>query len=254
MATIDLGKIKPVWKGNWAGSTAYEKNDMVSNGVNSYICTTAHTSSGTFSSDTANWDVIAYGAELPSQSGQSGKVLRTDGTTLSWAEDVGGAIVQVKSAVYTGMTSTSTTMGGLSLTMTPIYENSNFLFIANCFFGQSNHDISANIKLDISGAAPGGTISPLGATGNGDRVFSIGGVGASAGLGTSYSDWAIVQNSPHFLYVPPSNMGTSTRTFQIIAERVGNGGSIIWNRRWNGGTDSRAHTTPSTLTVMEVRA
>jgi hypothetical protein len=198
--------------------------------------------------------LMAQGAELPSQSGQSGKVLRTDGTTLSWGEDVGGAIVQVKSAVYTGQTSTTTTMGGLSLTMTPIYENSNFLFIANCFFGQSNHDLSANIKIDISGAAPGGTISPLGATGNGDRVFSIGGVGATAGIGQSYADWALVQNSPHFLYVPPSNMGTSTRTFQIIAERVGQGGSIIWNRRWNGGTDSRAHTTPSTFTVMEVRA
>ena len=84
MATIDLGKIKPIWKGDWAGSTAYEKNDMVLNGVNSYICTTAHTSSGTFSSDTANWDVMAYGAELPAQSGQAGKALETDGTNLSW--------------------------------------------------------------------------------------------------------------------------------------------------------------------------
>ena len=84
MATIDLGKIKPVWKGDWAGSTAYEKNDMVLNGVNSYICTTAHTSSGTFSSDTANWDVMAYGAELPAQSGNEGRGLVTDGTNLSW--------------------------------------------------------------------------------------------------------------------------------------------------------------------------
>jgi hypothetical protein len=84
MATIDLGKIKPVWKGDWAGSTAYEKNDMVLEGVNSYICTTAHTSSGTFSSDTANWDIMAYGAELPAQSGNAGKSLVTDGTSLSW--------------------------------------------------------------------------------------------------------------------------------------------------------------------------
>ena len=93
MATIDLGKIKPVWKGDWAGSTAYEKNDMVLNGVNSYICKTAHTSSGTFSSDTANWDVMAYGAELPAQSGQAGNALKTDGTNLSWG--AAGGLVKI---------------------------------------------------------------------------------------------------------------------------------------------------------------
>lgn len=85
MATIDLGKIKPVWKGTWAGSTAYEKNDMVAQGVNSYICTTAHTSdASTFGNDSANWDVMATGADIPSQSGNAGKGLVTDGTNLSW--------------------------------------------------------------------------------------------------------------------------------------------------------------------------
>ena len=102
MATIDLGKIKPVWKGDWAGSTAYEKNDMVLNGVNSYICTTAHTSSGTFSSDTANWDVMAYGAELPAQSGQTGKALVTDGTNLSWGN--GGSLVPLATHRVSGTT------------------------------------------------------------------------------------------------------------------------------------------------------
>jgi len=100
MATIDLGKIKPVWKGTWAGSTAYEKNDMVVQGVNSYICTTAHTSSGTFSSDTANWDVMAYGAELPAQSGNAGKALLTDGTNLEWGN--GGGLILLASGELTG--------------------------------------------------------------------------------------------------------------------------------------------------------
>jgi len=81
--TVDLGKVRPVWKGTWSGSTAYEVHDMVKEGVNSYICTTAHTSSGTFSSDSANWDDLAQGAELPLQSGNAGKVLKTDGSSLS---------------------------------------------------------------------------------------------------------------------------------------------------------------------------
>jgi len=83
MATqIDLGKVRPVWKGDWAGSTAYEKNDMVLHGVNSYICVTAHTSGSSFSD--SNWNVIAYGADIPSQSGQTGSYLTTDGSSLSW--------------------------------------------------------------------------------------------------------------------------------------------------------------------------
>ena len=85
MATVDLGKLKPVWKGTWAGSTSYEKDDMVQEGVNSYICTTAHTSdASTFSNDSANWDIMATGAALASQTGNSGKFLTTDGTDTSW--------------------------------------------------------------------------------------------------------------------------------------------------------------------------
>lgn len=87
MATVDLGKLKPVWKGTWAGSTSYEKDDMVQEGVNSYICTTAHTSdASTFSNDSANWDTMATGANIPTQTGNSGKVLKTDGSSLSWGD------------------------------------------------------------------------------------------------------------------------------------------------------------------------
>jgi len=59
--TVDLGKVRPVWKGTWSGSTAYEVHDMVKSGLDSYICTTGHTSSGTFSNDSANWDTLATG-------------------------------------------------------------------------------------------------------------------------------------------------------------------------------------------------
>jgi hypothetical protein len=92
MATIDLGRIKPVWQGTWAGSTAYEVEDIVRYGADSYICTTAHTSdASTFTNDSANWEVMAQGSDLPTQSGQSGKVLKTDGSTLSWGQ-AGGMV------------------------------------------------------------------------------------------------------------------------------------------------------------------
>jgi len=57
--------------------------------VNSYICTTAHTSdASTFSNDSANWDTMATGANIPTQTGNSGKVLKTDGSSLSWGDGV----------------------------------------------------------------------------------------------------------------------------------------------------------------------
>lgn len=96
MTQIDLGKIKPIWKGDWATGTAYEKNDMVKHGVNSYIATAAHTAGATFAGDSASWDTMATGADIPPQSGNSGKALVTDGSTLSWGD--GGKVLQVKTA------------------------------------------------------------------------------------------------------------------------------------------------------------
>ena len=47
MATIDLGKIKLVWRGTYAAGTAYTVDDVVqhtdSGLTSSFICTTAST-------------------------------------------------------------------------------------------------------------------------------------------------------------------------------------------------------------------
>ena len=62
--TTELG----TWKGNWAASTAYNLRDMVKQNSASdsstyksvYICTTAHTSTGSYltQNDTSNWSVL----------------------------------------------------------------------------------------------------------------------------------------------------------------------------------------------------
>lgn len=50
----------PEWRSAWLTSTAYVKNDLVSQAGNSYICLVAHTS-GTFSTDltAAKWELFA---------------------------------------------------------------------------------------------------------------------------------------------------------------------------------------------------
>ncbi len=67
MATIDLGKIKMVWRGTYAGGTAYVPDDVVQytdgTATSSYICTTASTGNAPSSSGTVHgsWAYLAKG-------------------------------------------------------------------------------------------------------------------------------------------------------------------------------------------------
>ena len=53
MATVNLGRIGFVNKGNWVASTAYKLNDVVTYSNKVYACTIAHTSTTTF--DETKW-------------------------------------------------------------------------------------------------------------------------------------------------------------------------------------------------------
>ena len=104
MATIDLGKIKLVWRGTYNNSTAYTVDDIVEftdTGITStYICVANSTGNNPSSGGTAHasWNYMAKGVvdPIPSQSGNAGKVLKSDGTSLSFADaDAGLQSIQV---------------------------------------------------------------------------------------------------------------------------------------------------------------
>tara|TARA_R100000030_G_scaffold98481_1_gene88478 strand:- start:132 stop:959 length:828 start_codon:yes stop_codon:yes gene_type:complete len=66
---IDVGKIKLVWRGTYAGATAYEVDDLVlyddSQTVSSYICVQDSTGNAPSSSGTVNttyWNLVAKGS------------------------------------------------------------------------------------------------------------------------------------------------------------------------------------------------
>ena len=67
MATIDLGKIKLLWRGTYNNGTAYAVDDVVEYAdgsvTSSYICTTASTGNAPSSGGTAHgsWAYIAKG-------------------------------------------------------------------------------------------------------------------------------------------------------------------------------------------------
>jgi len=51
MAEFKLGRIRFVWKGDWAGSTTYYKDDVVKYGGRTYICAVGHTADSDFYTD-----------------------------------------------------------------------------------------------------------------------------------------------------------------------------------------------------------
>ena len=115
MATIDLGKIKQVWRGTYNNGTAYTVDDLVAytDGTitSTYICVANSTGNAPSSSGTAHasWNYVAKGVvdPLPSQSGQSGKFLTTNGSTVSF-----GTVTQIIKKIHSFQFSTRTSGSG----------------------------------------------------------------------------------------------------------------------------------------------
>ena len=105
MAEINLGRIKFIWKGNWAAATLYYKDDIVRKGGNAYICVSQHTSSSLFVTDLAgNWNKIADGQQW-----------RNDWTVSTYYNE--NDIVQYGGILYiaiTAHTSNSSATSGLA--------------------------------------------------------------------------------------------------------------------------------------------
>ena len=59
MATVNLGRIKPVFRGAYSGSTAYVVDDIVTHGNESFICIQAHGAGTQATSVTAYWTKLA---------------------------------------------------------------------------------------------------------------------------------------------------------------------------------------------------
>jgi len=75
------------WRGEWQAATVYLIDDLVYNGVSTYIATADFTSDASDFDNDTDWDLLSLGADnLPSQAGNNGKFLSTNGTTPVWAD------------------------------------------------------------------------------------------------------------------------------------------------------------------------
>ena len=114
MATLDLGKIKQVWRGTYNNSTAYVVDDLVeytdTNITSTYICVANSTGNApsTGGSAHASWNYVAKGVAIPvplnTQSGayvavasDAGKAIyiSTGGVTINNSVFSGGDLVSI---------------------------------------------------------------------------------------------------------------------------------------------------------------
>ena len=122
MATIDLGKIKQVWRGTYNNGTAYTVDDLVAytdtvgglQNTSTYICVANTTGNAPASGGSrhASWNLVAQGVpdRLPSQSGQAGKFLKTDGSAVSF-----DSVTQIIKKIHT-FTHSTRVAGSSSIT------------------------------------------------------------------------------------------------------------------------------------------
>ena len=66
MAEFKLGRIRFIWKDNWATGTAYLKDDVIRYGGRTYVAVTGHTSTTNFYDDLTNWNLFSDGTKWQS--------------------------------------------------------------------------------------------------------------------------------------------------------------------------------------------
>ena len=169
MATLNLGRIKPVFRGAYDNSTAYVVDDIVTSGGETFICILASTGNAT--SNATYWTKLAEkgtngtdGTDVGTTLTTQGDILYRDGSGLQrlakgsagtvlkmnssanapeWGTDIGGKIGQVVVTTKTDTTSTGsssyTDISGMSASITPSATSSKILWQFNCWGGSHNN-------------------------------------------------------------------------------------------------------------------
>ena len=97
MATVNLGRIKPVFRGAYAGGTAYVVDDIVTHGNETFICIQAGTGNAT--SNASYWTKLAAkgtdGTDVGTTLTTQGDILYRDGSGLQrLAAGTSGQVLQ----------------------------------------------------------------------------------------------------------------------------------------------------------------
>ena len=279
MATIDLGKIKLVWRGTYDGATAYTVDDVVqhtdSGLTSSFICTTASTGNAPSTSGTVHgsWSYLAKGA--------AGSVLTTQGDILfhdgsgdqrlakgtasqqlrinsgatapEWFTASGGGILQIKQFTWDDIVSLSSTTyaqvsANFKCSITPTDANSKFLLQATLHSSGADHDGANDYNWFDSqvGTAAADVLFAVSTEGTSRRQGFQTGAMAFAN-DTDADNFNMWQTTLYNMYTP-STQNTNAREFSIAYKT--NGYTNNFNAGQSNGTI--CFETVSSITIMEV--
>ena len=278
MATLNLGRIKPVFQGAYNNSTAYVVDDIVTFGNETFICILASTGNAT--SNATYWTKLAakgtdgtdVGTTITTQgdilyrdgsglarlpAGTSGQVLKTGGSGAnpSWGTDSGGSILAIshkttgntynintqnRTATY-NFTGASYEISELSITMTPSASTSKFMINCNLQGGHTGSYVGMGwLTYQVSGGTEYGITS----SNTRGLTFRYDGADFTTSNMSNPSIACCVITSPST---------TSAVTFRVRVATADSGNPWYFNRTPNNATDTDDGGYPlSTMTVYEL--
>ena len=270
MATVNLGRIKPVFRGAYSGSTAYVVDDIVTHGNESFICIQAHGAGTQATSVTAYWTKLAAkgadGTDVGTTLTTQGDILYRDGSGLQrlakgtagqvlkmnsganapeWGTDAGGAIRKMYQYYRTsgGSTGISNTPTGIitSSTITPVSTSSVFYVTAVLTGGSGNDGTYSGLRFSTDNGSNYtlGTIADA----SGSRMRGAGGSFIMADNDNGQS--SVV----HGYFAPNIN----SANFKIQLYVAGHSGATFYYNYYPSGSDANSKCMyVSWVTVWEV--
>ena len=274
MATIDLGKIKFVFRGTYDASTAYVPDDVVTftdgSVTSSYICTTATTgnnpsSGGTVHSSwaflakgqatsptTTRGDVIVRGVSADERLaiGTAGQVLKVNAGANGLEYGAGGGVVQTKSThkndTFVTNSTSYTDLTGLNVDITPTSSSNKILVLVNISYGGHSNLYGFGRLVRTTSGSSAVAIGMGGASGNRTQAgFPIQNVDNG---NTVYH-----QKESSFMFLDSPNTTTSTN-YKLQCQTNNGGRDVYINRPLNDDNGDYIGRYSSSITLMEVIA
>jgi len=179
------------WRGTWAASTAYLPNDVVTDGINTWITSTAFTSGATMAIDIMQpntgykWAILASGASgVPTiTSPVSGMFLTNNGTNAFWAAAVPTNTTVTANTAASGNNRylCNTTAGGITITLSATPNANDVVYVVDVggVCSQTGKNITVN-----GGAIPVmGSLNPF--------VLDVNNISATF-LYTALNGWRLI--------------------------------------------------------------
>ena len=272
MATIDLGKIKQVFRGTYNNATAYAVDDLVvftdGSVTSTYICTTASTGNNPSSGGTAhaNWayvakgqassptttqgDVIVRGASADGRLaiGSAGQVLKVNAGANGLEYGAGGGLVQTvtthKNDTFSTNSTSYTDLTGLNVTITPTSSSNKILVLVNISYGGNTNLYGFGRLVRTTSGSSAVAIGMGNASSNRTQAgFPI----QNVDIGNAV--YHVKESS--FMFLDSPNTTTSTE-YQVQCFTHDNNSSLFINRPQNDDNSNYIGRFSSNIIAMEV--